>query len=491
MIPRRFFVFIDLVTLWVAFVIAHKAWPQLYHLPKSAGFSAAVQPETIAALQPASEPPWVFVVFALSTVLAFSSAKGYSPLLRQSLTRVVASCLFAPTAATAALTTALFTFRRFGWSRLLLFSITAASVTCLLVVRLSLRSYFQLRRASGFYAKHVVLVGQTEVVDSVSRYFDASVSKKEYKVLGYLKVAGEAQTSDAQSLQENSRVPVLGDVNQLGELLIQLPIDEVIAVQCDSGAEWMRDVIENCDAMGVLLRIVPEGLLAGKMKVLQTLYPFQALNFPAVILAPPHFDSDALFFKRLVDIVVAVVMLALLSPVFLIIAIVIKLTDRRLPILYRWNVVGRNGVRFKGFKFTTMYPDAEERRKDLVDQNEMSGPVFKMKHDPRVTPVGRVLRKYSLNELPQLWSVLKGDMSLVGPRPAFAHELERYEFWQKRKLSIRPGMTCLWQVRGRNKISNFDDWVKMDLEYIDKWSLWLDFKILLRTVWAVLAGTGS
>ena len=121
----------------------------------------------------------------------------------------------------------------------------------------------------------------------------------------------------------------------------------------------------------------------------------------------------------------------------------------------------------------------------------MQGPVFKLTDDPRVTPFGRVLRKYSLNELPQLWSVLKGDMSLVGPRPAFRHELDRYELWHKRKLCVKPGITCLWQVSGRNRISKFDDWVRLDLQYIAEWSLWLDFRILVRTIWAVVWGTGS
>ena len=117
--------------------------------------------------------------------------------------------------------------------------------------------------------------------------------------------------------------------------------------------------------------------------------------------------------------------------------------------------------------------------------------MFKLKLDPRITPFGRVLRKFSLNELPQLWSVLKGDMSLVGPRPAFRDELERYELWQKRKLCVMPGLTCLWQVSGRNRIANFDDWVRLDLEYIDRWSLGLDMRILARTVWAVVSGSGS
>jgi len=177
--------------------------------------------------------------------------------------------------------------------------------------------------------------------------------------------------------------------------------------------------------------------------------------------------------------------------VFVVIALVIKVTAPHLPIIYRWRVVGYKGTPFTGYKFTTMVLDADDRRTELLPRNEMQGPVFKIKNDPRVTSVGRFLRKYSLNELPQLWSVVKGDMSLVGPRPAFPHELERYELWHKRKLCVRPGITCLWQVRGRNRVSDFDEWVRMDLEYIDNWSLLLDLRILVRTVWAVVAGTGS
>src|SRR5207237_5003376 len=143
-----------------------------------------------------------------------------------------------------------------------------------------------------------------------------------------------------------------------------------------------------------------------------------------------------------------------LAPLFAIVAVAIKLTTPGLSVFYPWRVVGLKGRPFTGYKFTTMVADADDRKNALMHRNEMTGPVFKIKDDPRVTPLGRFLRKYSLNELPQLWSVLKGDMSLVGPRPAFPHELEGYGFWHKRKLSIRPGITCLWQVRGRNGISN-------------------------------------
>src|SRR5262249_26489616 len=225
-------------------------------------------------------------------------------------------------------------------------------------------------------------------------------------------------------------------------------------------------------------------------RYLKVLYPFLPLNLPAVVLGSPHWNSDALFFKRVLDVTVSGIMLALLSPILLIIAAAIKVTTPGLPIFYRWHVVGRNGVEFTGYNFTTMSSDADQLRAQLQERNEMQGPVFKIKDDPRVTRLGRFLRKYSLNELPQLWSVLKGDMSLVGPRPAFRHELERYDFWHKRKLSIQPGITCLWQVNGRNRINDFDDWVRMDLEYIDNWSLWLDIKILVRTAKTVIAGTG-
>jgi lipopolysaccharide/colanic/teichoic acid biosynthesis glycosyltransferase len=146
---------------------------------------------------------------------------------------------------------------------------------------------------------------------------------------------------------------------------------------------------------------------------------------------------------------------------------------------------------FIGFKFRTMVADADRMKDQLKHLNEMEGPVFKIKEDPRITLIGRVLRKWSLDELPQLYSVLKGDMSLVGPRPGFVHEVSNYDNWHRRKLSVKPGITCLWQVRGRNKVSSFDDWVRMDLEYIDNWSLWLDLKILLKTIPIVLMAKGA
>lgn len=193
--------------------------------------------------------------------------------------------------------------------------------------------------------------------------------------------------------------------------------------------------------------------------------------------------------KRGIDFGAALGGLLVLSPLLVTIAAVSKLTSPG-PVLYRWRVVGQGGRPFTGYKFRTMVQNADALKQELLAQNEMHGPVFKMVDDPRITPFGRVLRKFSLDELPQLWSVLKGDMSLVGPRPPLQSEYARFTAYQKTKLAVKPGLTCLWQISGRNDIPDLNEWVRLDLEYIEHWSLWLDFKILLLTVPAVLKGTG-
>lgn len=194
--------------------------------------------------------------------------------------------------------------------------------------------------------------------------------------------------------------------------------------------------------------------------------------------------------KRAFDIVLSAVGLVVLSPLFLLLAILIKATSPG-PVFYTWRVLGERARPFVGYKFRTMVPDADRLKPELLAHNEMTGPVFKMREDPRITPVGRWLRKFSLDELPQLWSVLKGDMSLVGPRPPSAEEFAAFEPWQHGKLAVIPGITCLWQVQGRSEIADFDEWAALDLEYIRNWNLWLDLKILLKTIPVVIGGRGA
>lgn len=193
--------------------------------------------------------------------------------------------------------------------------------------------------------------------------------------------------------------------------------------------------------------------------------------------------------KRLLDIFVSAFLLFLLSPLLLILALLVKLTSRG-PIIYRWKVVGKNGRPFVGYKFRSMVANADELKAGLEVRNEMAGPVFKLANDPRITRVGSWMRRYSLDELPQLYSVLKGDMSLVGPRPPLVSEYAHFTEYQKLKLSVKPGITCLWQVSGRNELRDFDEWVGLDLKYIRHWSLWLDFEILFKTLGVVLSGSG-
>jgi len=209
----------------------------------------------------------------------------------------------------------------------------------------------------------------------------------------------------------------------------------------------------------------------------------------ALRFSPVHHDRGSLRTKRLFDLIGSGVLLLVTGPLIGVAAIAIKATSPG-PVFFRQQRCGRNGHRFAMLKLRTMVNDAERRQAELLDQNEMDGPVFKIKADPRITPIGRLLRRWSIDELPQLWNVFRGDMSLVGPRPPIPTEVERYQIFERRRLSMRPGITCLWQVSGRNAIG-FDDWVKLDVEYIDTWSLLNDARILLRTIPAVLRGTGS
>lgn len=197
------------------------------------------------------------------------------------------------------------------------------------------------------------------------------------------------------------------------------------------------------------------------------------------------------FVKRAMDLAGAAILLLLLLPLLVMVASAVKAGSPRDHFLYRWRVVGLGGRPFTGYKFRSMVANAEELEFALLPLNEMKGPAFKLTNDPRITPVGRFLRKFSLDELPQLWSVIKGDMSLVGPHPPLQTEWDLFEPWHRRKLTVKPGITCLWQVKGRGRIQDFDDWARLDLEYVDNWSLWLDLKILLLTVPAVVGGTGK
>jgi lipopolysaccharide/colanic/teichoic acid biosynthesis glycosyltransferase len=216
----------------------------------------------------------------------------------------------------------------------------------------------------------------------------------------------------------------------------------------------------------------------------------QAVDCSGVVFSPYWKSAFRQAAKRLIDVLGAGALLIVLSPLFLVLAIAVKLSSPG-NIFYRWRVVGREGRPFLSYKFRSMVGNADKLKAELEASNEMTGPVFKITSDPRVTKAGKWMRRYSLDELPQFFSVFKGDMSLVGPRPPLETEFVRFTDFQRQKLAVKPGITCLWQVDGRNRVHDFDDWVRLDLEYIRTWSLALDFRILLRTVGEVFRGSGK
>jgi exopolysaccharide biosynthesis polyprenyl glycosylphosphotransferase len=274
-------------------------------------------------------------------------------------------------------------------------------------------------------------------------------------------------------------------LGSLASILHKWVVDEVIFAVSMQELARLEPVIQHCAEVGVKARVQLEFLPAAYSRVY--LEKFRDLPLLSLSSAP---DSELrLFCKRVFDILVSGVSLIVLSPLLACIAAMIRITSPG-PVLFQQMRCGLGGRRFNLYKFRSMINNAEQLLAELHQLNELDGPVFKISDDPRITSVGRWLRRFSLDELPQLWNILRGDMSFVGPRPAVPEEVEQYENWQKRRLRMRPGLTCTWVLEGRNHV-DFNRWMQLDLTYIDNWSLWLDTKIFLRTIPIVLSGRGA
>ncbi len=275
--------------------------------------------------------------------------------------------------------------------------------------------------------------------------------------------------------------------DKLREYLHNYGVNGVIVSAKHSYFEHVESVIRACELEGVEAWLVADFF---STQISRTTFD-DFFGRPVLVFRTTPEASWQSVLKQVIDFVGALVLLVLTGPLLLLIALLIRLTSPG-PVLFRQLRSGLNGRPFTIYKFRTMVTDAEQRKHELESMNEMTGPVFKMTNDPRITPLGRFLRKYSLDELPQLVNVLKGEMSLVGPRPLPVDEVKRFnDFAHRRRLSVKPGLTCLWQISGRNEVKDFKDWVRLDLEYIDNWSLWLDLKILWRTIPVVLTGAGA
>ena len=286
--------------------------------------------------------------------------------------------------------------------------------------------------------------------------------------------------------KEIEGIPVVANADTIFDVATQMILDEVFIYLPDASKTAIKEIIMDFEAMGITCHYnveMEELDLAGK-----TAGKFA--GFAVMTFSLQYLDYRRVFVKRAVDIVGALVGLLITAVLFPFIALAIKL-DSRGPVLFGQIRIGKNGRRIHIYKFRSMYVDAEEQKRKLESQNEMNGPIFKIENDPRITRVGKFLRKTSLDELPQFYNVLRGDMSLVGTRPPTEDEFERYNIHYRRRLCITPGLTGMWQVHGRGKVTDFDEVMKYDLEYIDNWSLTLDFKILIQTIFVVLFHKGA
>lgn len=358
----------------------------------------------------------------------------------------------------------------------IVFWLTAMVMT--VMARVAMRSFLILLRSQGRNLRHVVVLGTNE---RARRFVEKMRERKDmgYDVIGFV---------DDQPAADGRPMELLCGLDRFSEVLDQYVVDEVvIALPIQSFYTRIGEVIGQCAEQGITTRFILDTLfdLPKAKSRIEYLENTQVLS---VYMGPS--DDGFLKTKRMMDFIISAMALILLAPLFVVVGILIKLTSCG-PAFFIQDRVGYNKRRFKMYKFRTMTKDAEEMQQGLEKFNEASGPVFKINNDPRITRIGKILRKTSIDELPQLVNVLKGDMSLVGPRPLPLRDYRRFQKnWQKRRVSMKPGITGLWQVCGRNELS-FDQWIELDMEYIDHWSLFLDFKILIRTIPAVVSGKGA
>jgi exopolysaccharide biosynthesis polyprenyl glycosylphosphotransferase len=331
----------------------------------------------------------------------------------------------------------------------------------------------RLLRMAG-YQRRAVLVGTGQHIEAVGHALRDSPHPA-VDVVGFISLAP----------REAEGVVSLGQLSQLADVITRHRVDEVIIADPDFPQQDAVELVDVCHGHGVRVRIAPS-----TMEILvhrAEFVPGEAV--PLFELRPPVFEGVDYAIKRTFDIAVASFLLLLLSPLLIACALAIRLSSRG-PIVYRSLRPGIGGVPFACFKFRTMYRDADQRQADLESINEASGALFKIRNDPRMTPIGRVLRRYSVDELPQLVNVLTGQMSLVGPRPLPQRDFERLQDWHKKRYLVTPGITGLWQVSGRSEL-DFDDLVRLDFLYLERWSVFLDLSILLKTVPAVFTRRGA
>lgn len=372
----------------------------------------------------------------------------------------------------------MFLFKLINISRLVILFFGVINFFSLFVTRISVYRIMKYYRVKGFNSRNIIVVAD----DSSEAFIERLLENKEW---GY--IPKYIITNSSKLYKKYKDVISIHPEHVSLRNLIDLDIiDEVIYCKNEINQNRLRSIIHDCEEVGVVFRMQSQLFSMSATKA--HLNHFDETPFLTFDNTPS--DHYALRIKNTLSVLTALFIIVVWSPVLLLITFLIKISSKG-PVFFKQKRVGLRGRTFYMYKFRTMVVNAEELQKDLMDSNEADGPVFKIKNDPRITPIGRFLRKSGLDELPQFFNVLIGDMSLVGPRPPIPSEVKQYERWQLRRLSIKPGITCTWQIKpNRNSIS-FDDWMKMDLQYIDNWSNKLDIVLFFKTIKTMLKGSGS
>ena len=363
-------------------------------------------------------------------------------------------------------------------SRPFIFLFGVINFLLLIATKIGMTHLLKRFRRRGYHIRRVLMVGSGK---RAREFTDIINSHLEWGLVVHGFVDDKPLEVDVEVLGDR----LIGKIIDIPKILKETVIDEVIFVTPRRMLDNLEDIITYCEEVGIETTIVADFFDLNIAEI----YLSKIDNKPLLSFCTTPSNEWELLAKRTIDFCGALVLLILFLPLISLVSLIIKLTSTG-PVIFEQKRCGLYGREFEMLKFRSMVADAEERRNELEYLNEMAGPVFKIKDDPRVTKIGWLLRKTSLDELPQIINVLKGEMSLVGPRPPIPTEVDKYDRWQRRRLSMKPGIACLWQVNGRNNI-NFEDWIRLDLEYIDNWSLALDFKILLKTVPVVLLGHGA
>lgn len=364
-------------------------------------------------------------------------------------------------------------------SRVFVFLAFIFAMFFLTLEKIVLMRVFRYLRKQGFNYKNVLVVG----VGDRARKLAAKMEENREFGLNIIGFVDEDKDKVGQMLDGHK---ILGTWEDIPQIHRSNTLDQVLFVVPCTSFDKIEEPTHYLETVGVKVDIAMDFFSHRLSEARQS----EFFGIPFLTFESTKEKVFPFIVKRLFDLILSGLALVVLSPLFMITALLIKMTSKG-PVFFTQDRGSLNGRKFRLFKFRTMVADAEAKLKELEAHNEMKGAAFKMKNDPRITPLGRILRKFSIDELPQLWNVFKGDMSLVGPRPPLLSEIEKYDDWHRRRLSFRPGITCLWQVGGRNKITDFSQWAKLDLKYIDNWSLWLDFRILLKTIPVVLFGIGA